>query len=72
MMINGCSTGWAPIQVKIRILVIINQNVSCDSGRKVIACCLDAWSDGIRTRISTENNKANTPPILFGIERRIA
>lgn len=72
MIINGSSTGCAPIHVKIKMLVMVHQNVSWERGRKVIDCCFDVWSDGISARISTENNKAKTPPILFGMDRRMA
>ena len=72
IIIKGCSTGCAPIHVRMKMLVMISQNVSCDSGRKVMACCLDIWSDGISIRTSTENRSAKTPPILFGMDRRIA
>ena len=72
MMMKGCSTGWLPIQVRMRRLATRAQNRSCDSGRKVIVRCLDLWRSGLRNKISTEAARARTPPSLLGIERRIA
>ena len=72
MMIKGCSTGWLPIQVRMRRLATRVQNRSWDSGRKVIERCLDLWRRGLRNRINTEAARASTPPSLLGIERRIA
>ena len=34
--------------------------------------CLDVWSIGMSARIKTEKIRANTPPSLLGIDRRIA
>lgn len=34
--------------------------------------CLDVWSRGIIIKIRIERTRANTPPNLFGIDRRIA
>lgn len=72
MMMNGCSTGWLPIHVRMRRLAIRVQNRSWEKGRKVIVRCLDLWRRGMRNRISTEAARASTPPSLFGIERRMA
>ena len=72
MMMNGCSTGWLPIHVRMRRLATRVQNRSWEMGRKVIVRCLDLWRKGIRNRIRTEAARANTPPNLLGIERRIA
>lgn len=71
-MMNGCSTGWLPIHVRMRRLAIRVQNSSWEKGRKVMVRCLDLWRKGTRNRISTEAAKASTPPSLFGIERKMA
>ena len=72
MMMNGCSTGWLPIQVRIRRLATRSQNRVWESGRKVIVRCLDLWRKGIRKRMRTEAARASTPPSLLGMERRMA
>lgn len=72
MMINGCSTGWLPTQVRMRRLATRVQNRIWDRGRKVIERCLDVWSRGIRNRTRTEAARARTPPSLLGMERRMA
>lgn len=41
MMMNGCSTGWLPTQVRMRRLATNSQNRAWESGRKVIVGCLD-------------------------------
>ena len=71
MMMKGCSTGWLPIQVRIR-LATRSQNRVWESGRKVIVRCLDLWRKGIRKRMRTEAARASTPPSLLGMERRMA
>ena len=71
-MMKGCSTGWLPIHVRMMRLATNVQNSSWERGRKVIVRCLDLWRKGLRKRISTEAARANTPPSLFGIERRMA
>ena len=40
-MMNGCSTGWLPTQVRINRLVTRSQNSDWDRGRKVIVRFLD-------------------------------
>lgn len=72
MMMNGCSTGWLPTQVRIRRLATRVQNRICEMGRKVIERSLDVWRRGIRNRTSTEAARASTPPSLLGMERRMA
>lgn len=71
-MMNGCSTGWLPTQVRMRRLATSVQNRICDRGRNVIERSLDTCSKGIRNRTRTEAASANTPPSLFGMDRRIA
>lgn len=34
--------------------------------------CLDVWRSGMIARTRMERTRANTPPSLLGIERRIA
>ena len=72
MMMKGGSTGWLPIQVRIRRLATRSQNRVWESGRKVIVRCLDLWRKGIRKRMRTEAARASTPPSLLGMERRMA
>lgn len=68
----GSSTGCPPIQVKISVLATSVQKKSLASGRNIRARCLEVWRSGIKKRIMIENSRANTPPSLFGMERRIA
>lgn len=72
MMMNGCSTGWLPTQVRMSRLATRVQNRICDRGRNVIVRCLDLWRSGLKNRTSTEAARARTPPSLLGIERRMA
>lgn len=72
MMMNGCSTGWLPTQVRMRRLATRVQNRICERGRKVIERSLDVCNSGTRNRTSTEAARASTPPSLFGIDRRMA
>jgi hypothetical protein len=68
---NGCSTGLAPIQVRITKLLISIQKIDLVSGvnffdfRRVFV-------NVNREITKMENTKATTPPNLLGIERRIA
>lgn len=71
-MMNGCSTGWLPTQVRIRTLATRDQNRIWDRGRKVIDRSLDVWSRGSRNRTRIEAARARTPPSLFGMDRRMA
>lgn len=48
------------------------QNISWPKGRKVSPRCLDVWRIGTSINTKIENSSANTPPSLFGIDRRIA
>lgn len=41
MMMNGCSTGWLPTQVRTSRLATKVQNRICEMGRKVIERSLD-------------------------------
>lgn len=41
MMMNGCSTGWLPIHVRMNRLATSVQNRTWESGRNVIERCLD-------------------------------
>ena len=71
-MMNGCSTGWLPTQVRTRRLATRVQNRIWDRGRKVIERSLDVCSSGMRKRTRTEAARASTPPSLFGMDRRMA
>lgn len=72
MMMNGCSTGWLPTQVRMSTLATRVQKRICDRGRKVIDRSLDVWSRGMRNRTRIEAARASTPPSLFGMDRRMA
>lgn len=72
MIIKGCSTGCPPIQVRIIMFEINNQNRICDGGRNMFPRCLEAWSSGTTIKIRIEKSRAKTPPSLFGIDRRMA
>lgn len=48
------------------------QNSSCESGRNVRLRCFDVCSKGTTIRIKIEASRANTPPSLLGMDRRIA
>jgi hypothetical protein len=71
-MMNGCSTGMPPIQVRMSISATKAQNKNWVSGRKVNPRCLDVCRMGTTIRTRMENKRASTPPSLLGIERRIA
>lgn len=71
-MMNGCSTGWLPTQVRIRTLATSAQNRIWDRGRKVIDRNFDVWRSGVRNRTRIEAARARTPPSLFGMDRRMA
>lgn len=72
IIMNGCSTGWLPTQVRMSRLATRAQNRIWDRGRKVIDRSFDLCRSGSRNRTSTEAAKATTPPNLFGIDRRMA
>lgn len=48
------------------------QNVHWLSGRNIMLRCLDMWRIGNSIRIRMERTRANTPPNLLGMDRRIA
>lgn len=72
IIINGYSTGCPPIQVNVNRSATKIQNMHWLSGRNIMLRCLDRWSSGKSIRIRIENTKAKTPPILLGMDRRIA
>lgn len=72
MIMNGCSTGMPPIQVRISMSATRVQNKNWVSGRKVSPRCLEVWRMGTTIRTRIENKRASTPPSLLGMERRIA
>lgn len=71
-MMNGCSTGMPPIQVRISISATRAQNKNWVRGRKVSPRCLEVCKIGTTIRTRIENKRASTPPSLLGIDRRIA
>ena len=72
MVMNGCSTGWPPIHVRVSRSATSSQNRHWLSGRKVMPRWFEVWSSGMMARIIIDRIRANTPPSLFGIDRRIA
>lgn len=72
MMINGCSTGWPPIHVKMRRLATRIQYRVWVIGRNVRLRCFEVWRNGRKAKIRIDRTRATTPPNLLGIERRIA
>lgn len=71
-IINGCSTGMPPIHVKIATSATRTQNRICVRGRNVSPRCFEVCKMGTSIRIRIEERRANTPPSLFGIDRKIA
>lgn len=69
---NGCSTGWPPIQVSVRRSATSNQNKHWLSGRNIMLRCFEVCSRGMIARTRIEKTKASTPPSLLGMDRRIA
>lgn len=72
MIINGCSTGIPPIQVRMITSAIRSQKRNCVSGRKVKLRCLDVCRIGTSIRTRIEARRARTPPSLLGMDRRMA
>lgn len=72
IMMNGCSTGWPPIHVRMRRSATKTQKRHWLIGRNIMLRCLDVWSMGMIARIKMDRTRANTPPSLLGIERKIA
>lgn len=68
---NGGSTGFVAAQVISTNVDVNVQNISCISGRNVIDRSLDVWINGTVNRIIIDNARANAPPSLFGIDRRM-
>lgn len=72
MMMNGCSTGIPPIQVKIAMSATNTQNRIWEAGRKVSPRCFEVCKMGTTMSTRIDERSARTPPSLFGIERRMA
>lgn len=68
---NGGSTGFVAAQVISTNVDVNVQNISCMSGRNVIDRSLDVWINGTENRIIIDIARANAPPSLFGIDRRM-
>lgn len=71
-MMNGYSTGWPPIHVRIKRSATRIQYIVWVIGRKVSPRCLEVWRSGIRASTRIDRIRARTPPSLLGMERRIA
>lgn len=72
MMINGCSTGWPPIHVRMSRFAARIQYRVCVIGRNIRLRCFEVWSSGKAARIKIDRIRATTPPSLLGMERRMA
>lgn len=72
MMIKGCSTGCPPIHVRVRRSATSNQKRHWLRGRNIMLRCFDVCRSGMRIRIRMDRTRANTPPSLLGIDRRMA
>lgn len=72
MIMNGCSTGMPPIQVRMATFATSSQNKNWENGRKVRARCFDVWRTGTSMRMRMEKRSARTPPSLLGMDRRMA
>ena len=72
MVMNGCSTGWPPIHVRVRRSATRSQNRHWLSGRNIIPRCLEVWRIGMIASTRMESTRARTPPSLLGMDRIIA
>ena len=72
IMMYGCSTGCPPIHVSVSKSATDIQNKSWLKGWNIMLRCLYVWSIGMNARVTTESNRAKTPPSLLRIDRRIA
>jgi hypothetical protein len=73
VIINGSSTGSAPIHVNKKKILISIQNRFCLIKLNCLPCLiLFFFNKGKKNKIKIDINKAITPPNLFGIERKIA
>lgn len=72
MMMNGCSTGRPPIQVRTNRLATRIQNKIQVIGWNIRLRCLDVWTKGNKARIKIDKIRAWTPPNLLGMDRRLA
>jgi len=68
---NGYSTGFAPIQVRMMNVILINQKVIFFIMLNFIEISFWFLKDKI-IKIRMEATKAITPPSLLGIDRRMA
>lgn len=72
IMMNGGSTGCPPIHVRVSRSATSTQNRHWLIGRNIMLRCFDVCSMGVSARIRMERIRANTPPSLLGMDRRIA
>lgn len=72
MAMNGYSTGWPPIHVRIKRLATRIHMKHWLIGRNIILRWFDKCRVGKSNKIRIEEISANTPPSLFGIDRRMA
>lgn len=70
-MVNGGSTGFVAVHVITRNVAANVQNISCMNGRNIIDRSLDVCVNGIVSRIMIDIARANAPPNLLGMDRRI-
>lgn len=72
IIMNGYSTGCPPIQVSVNRSATKIQNTHWLSGRNIMLRCLDMCRMGNNIRMRIERTRANTPPSLLGMDRRMA
>lgn len=72
MIMNGYSTGWPPIHVRMRRLAARIQYRVWVIGRKVKLRCFEVCKNGRKARMRIDRTRATTPPSLLGIERKMA
>ena len=68
----GSSAGWPPKNPRRKKLATNNQKKKLKIGRTRGVRIGDRSTNGITKRIKIAPNMATTPPILFGIARRMA
>lgn len=71
IMMYGGSTGFVAAHVMVMNVEIRVQNISCESGRKVIGRRWAVCVSGAVSRIIIDITRARAPPSLFGIDRRM-
>lgn len=71
IVVNGGSTGLVAAHVMVAKVETSVQNVSCESGRKVMGRSRAVCVSGMVNKIMIAITRASAPPSLFGIDRRM-